>query len=210
VLPDNGVKAFVGVEGTNDINYLREISSILSKTEPDIPNLSEAENNGRIIFIPLGGSNLASWVGRFEKLERPEYHLYDRDNEPPAPPKYKDAANQINIREGCLAVHTDSRELENYIHPDAIRAHWPESNYPGHAAFTDVPLMLAQRLIAASGQDWGTLSAKARDRAELGVKVKLNSEVVRRMSPEQLTEMDTTGVVRGFLRRVGQAISQNP
>jgi hypothetical protein len=207
VFPDNGVKAFIGVEGTNDISYLRNISSILSNTESDIANLVDAEDDGRIIFIPLGGSNLASWVGRLKKLERPEFHLYDRDSEPPAPPKYENTENQINARDGCLAIHTDGRELENYIHPDAIREQWPDANYLGHVAFTDVPRTLAQCIVTADGKEWGALSAKARERAERGVKIKLNSDVVNRMTPAQLTEMDPNGVIRGFLRQVGKALA---
>jgi putative ATP-dependent endonuclease of OLD family len=203
VLPDHGVKAFIGVEGSNDIQFLRGLSATLSATEADIPNLIEAEEHGKIIFIPLNGSNLLSWVGRLQNLQRPEFHLYDRDTEPPAAPKYGIPAAEINLRAGCLAVHTDCRELENYIHPDAIRAHWPAINYQNHTPFTDVPLALAQRL----ANNWETLAEKARKSAENGVKIKLNSVVAHRMTAEQLTETDQADVIRGFLRRVGAALA---
>lgn len=207
VLPDNSVQAFVGVEGTNDINFLKVISRTLSQVEPDIPDLVAAEDAGRLIFIPLGGSNLANWIGRFSHLNRPEFHLFDRDTEPPAAPRYEDAANKI-LALGCWAEHTDAREMENYIHHAAISAQWPALGWAAHNARTDVPLVLTQMVVAAAGKDWGALEAQGRKDAQAGIKAKLNKEVVGRMTPAQLTESDPNGIVRGFLRRVGVALAQ--
>jgi putative ATP-dependent endonuclease of OLD family len=207
VLPDNSVKAFIGVEGTNDINFFRVISQVLSQREPDIPDLSKAEEDGHVIFIPLGGSNLANWVGRLANLNRPEFHLFDRDMAPPAQPKYATDAIQINARDGCLAVHTDVREVENYLHPDAIREEWPGMVWQDHAAFTDVPKSLAQMRVQLDGGDWGRLNDKARHSAELGIKIILNRDVVLRMTPERLTQSDPNHVIRQFLRKLGEAIS---
>lgn len=206
VLPDNSVKAFVGVEGTNDINFFKAISRVLAAHEADIPDLEKAEEDGHVIFIPLGGSNLANWVGRLANLRRPEFHLFDRDAELPAPPKYEADAIRINAQEGCFATHTDGREVENYLHPDAIREHWPEIAWRNHTPFTDVPKTLAQMCVDAAGGAWQQLDAKARNKSELGVKVKLNQLVAARMTPERLTESDPNHVVRSFLRRVGEAM----
>ena len=206
VLPDNSVKAFIGVEGTNDINFLKRISKILAPTEADIPDLGKAEDDGLVIFIPLGGSNLTNWIGRFANLERPEFHLYDRDVAPPASPKYEEEANTVNAQDGCSAVHTDVREVENYIHADAVREQWPTIAWPDHNAFTDVPLAVAQKRIAADGKDWGTLDSKARKNAELGVKIKLNTTVAARMTPDRLTQTDPNDVIRGFLRSIGAVL----
>jgi putative ATP-dependent endonuclease of OLD family len=206
VLPDNSVRAFVGVEGTNDINFLKVISSMLSKVELDIPDLSAAEESGRLIFIPLGGSNLANWVGRFADLNRPEFHLFDRDTTPPAAPKYEDEANEM-LALGCWAEHTDAREMENYIHHAAINAQWPGLGWKPHTAWTDVPLALAQMVVAAAGQDWSALKDKARKEAQAGIKAKLNKDVAGRMTPDELTESDPAGTLRSFLRRVGLALA---
>lgn len=206
VLPDNSVKAFVGVEGTNDINFLKAISRVLSPHEADIPDLAKAEELGQLIFIPLGGSNLANWVGRLANLNRPEFHLFDRDTIPPAAPRYEDAADRINNLPGCTAMHTDVREMENYLHPDAIREQWRLIQWQDHGPFTDVPRTLAPLCVDAAGGSWVNLDDKARAKAELGIKVKLNRDVTTRMTPGRLTESDPTGVVRTLLRRIGQAL----
>ena len=39
-----------------------------------MPDLQELEDNGSIIFIPLGGSNLIHWTSRLKGLNRPEFH----------------------------------------------------------------------------------------------------------------------------------------
>lgn len=59
VLPDHDVKLFVGVEGGNDINFLIEMSRMLLMYGVDVPNLEQLEQDGKIIFFPVGGSNLA-------------------------------------------------------------------------------------------------------------------------------------------------------
>jgi predicted ATPase len=206
VLPDNSVKAFVGVEGTNDINFLKAISAVLAPHEADIPDLAKAEESGQLIFVPLGGSNLENWIGRLAKLNRPEFHLFDRDTIPPAAPRYEAAADRVNNQPGCIAMHTDMREVENYLHPDAIREQWPLIQWQNHAPFTDVPKTLAPLCVNAGGGSWANLDDKARGKAELGIKVKLNRDVAARMTPARLSLADPTGVVRTFLRRIGQAL----
>jgi energy-coupling factor transporter ATP-binding protein EcfA2 len=207
VLPDNSVKAFIGVEGTNDVNFLRELSAVLSAVENDIPNLAEAEDKGLVIFIPGGGSNLQSWLNRFQAIGRPEFHLFDRDHEPPQRPKYSDAADLINARPNCLALHTDCREVENYIHPGAIQEEWPHLNFQDAGPFSDVPTRLTQIRITADGQNFAALSCKAQQAAIAGMKRTLNSIVVKRMSAARLSETDPNNTIRTFLRRIGQALS---
>lgn len=206
VLPDNTVKAFVGVEGTNDINFLKAISKMLAPHEEDIPDLEDAESAGFLIFIPFGGQNLANWIGRLVHLERPEFHLFDRDTPPPGPPKYEAAADAMNALDNCIATHTDVREVENYVHAEAIQEQWPNVAWSAHSEFTDVPLTLAQLCVAANGVDWDNLDGKARKKAEMGVKVKLNREVAARMTPERLTQSDPNGIIRDFLRKIGVAL----
>jgi putative ATP-dependent endonuclease of the OLD family len=207
VLPDHGVRAFIGVEGTNDVNFLKRLSKLLANSEADIPNLAIAEEEGRLIFIPLGGSNLSNWVGRLAHLNRPEFHLFDRDTAPPVPPKYEADAQRINAQAGGNAFHTDVREIENYIHPDAIRAEWPHVNWPGHGPYSDVPCDLAIACVQAAGKNWADLDGKARQSAELGIKVKLNTKAVERMTPDLLTQSDPQSVLRNFLRQVGTALN---
>ena len=120
IIPDNTVKLFIAVEGENDINFLQGISKTLHKTNVDIPDLEKKEIEGEIIFIPMGGSNLAYWSNKLGKLNRPEFHLCDRDNPPQEEPKHKEYMDKVNARANCKAVSTSKREIENYIHKDAI------------------------------------------------------------------------------------------
>ena len=117
VLPDHNVKAFFGVEGRNDINFLRKISRMLSKVDKDVPDLGKEEDAGRLVFVPLGGSNMDLWTSRLESFNRPEFYLMDRDIPPPANPKYNNFAQKIAVRTNCTAWTTERKELENYLHP---------------------------------------------------------------------------------------------
>lgn len=67
------------------------------------------ELEGELIFFPLGGSSLALWTSRLEHLSRPEFHLFDRDNMPPAGAKYQAEADVINMRDRCMAVITGKK-----------------------------------------------------------------------------------------------------
>jgi predicted ATP-dependent endonuclease of OLD family len=55
VLPDNSVKLFVGIEGKNDIHFLRNISRLLHTAGEDVLDLEKMELDGELIFVPLGG-----------------------------------------------------------------------------------------------------------------------------------------------------------
>ncbi len=59
VLPDNRVKVIIGVEGPNDVTFLRHISHILNAHDNGIPDLI---SDRRIAFLPMGGSSLQQWV----------------------------------------------------------------------------------------------------------------------------------------------------
>src|SRR5690606_10341603 len=124
VLPSHGVKAFLGVEGRHDIRFLKNISRILSETRDDVENLEEAERLGRLIFVPMGGSNLDQWVARLCELRVPEFYIVDRDVPPPGVPKYQEHVDRWRA-EGATAWITTPRELENYLHADAIRQVYP-------------------------------------------------------------------------------------
>ena len=120
VLPDNSVKLFIGVEGKHDICFLQNISKVLKEGGHDVPDLEKMELDGELIFFPLGGSTLALWTSRLKNLQRPEFHLFDRDNKPPAQPKYHRQVAEVNARDKCKARSTLKKEMENYLHKDAI------------------------------------------------------------------------------------------
>ena len=191
ILPDHDVKVFVGVEGKHDINFLRAISKTLCAAGEAVPDLEQAEDEGRLVFIPCGGSSVELWVARLKHFNISEYHIFDRDTPPGRDPHYKAAADEINERDNAEAVHTAKRELENYIHPDVIIAEC--SNYAGPNAVgelhdhSDIP-----RLIGAAR---GTNAKKA--------KRWINTKLIAAMTPAHLDTVDPEGELRGWLTSIG-------
>jgi hypothetical protein len=209
VLPDHKVKAFFGVEGRHDIECLHRLSSTLSKTEADIADLRQAELDGTLVFVPLGGSSLDLWVSRLQQLKVKEFYLMDRDNEPPADPKYKAVADQFSALPGTSVFTTNRRELENYIDHRLLIADY--ANYGGTGDnFDDVPKLLAQAIheLAEGAGTWAALDKDKQKKKESNAKRRLNSEYAERMTPELLTAMDPDGDVRGWLRAVSTAIQE--
>jgi putative ATP-dependent endonuclease of OLD family len=113
VLADHSVMAFIGVEGPNDIAFLKKISKVLCDAGEVVPNLERLEAGGEIIFVPLGGSCLALWADRLQALNRPEIHICDRDNPLDQEPKYAAHVDAVNGRENGTAFNTQKREMEN-------------------------------------------------------------------------------------------------
>jgi hypothetical protein len=177
------------VEGKHDISFLGHISKILAATESDIPDLIEAEKSGALIFVPLGGSSLDLWRNRLVNLNRPEFYLTDRDNTPPNPAKYQKQVNDWNARHNCKAWVTSKRELENYLHLSLLQNSF--STYAGQGLdFDDVPALVA------SASPFNSKNAK---------KI-LNNKIVSQMTPNLLSEVDTSDEVRSWLREIGVAL----
>ena len=210
VLPDHNIKVFFGVEGRNDISFLRIISKILHDAGEDVPDLGAADDAGHLVFVPLGGSSLDLWVSRLEGFDRPEFYLFDRDTTPPKDPHYNAQADEINRRPKCMAWHTKKRELENYIHKDLIVAVY--SNYAGAGGdFEDVPTLFAQAAHEASDSEHTWVDIRT-DLEKLGKKVssakkRLCSEFAAKMTPELLTAVDPDGEVRRWLSEVGAELN---
>ena len=142
VLPDHGIKVFLGVEGRNDIDFLCTISKMLHNAGENVPDLQTKEEKGELVFIPLGGSSMDLWISRLEGLERPEFYIIDRDNPPPESPRHGEVATALEER-GCKVWITEKKELENYIHPEVIKSVY--SNFKGVGDnFENVPLLFAQ------------------------------------------------------------------
>ena len=207
VLPDHDVKVFFGIEGKHDIGFFKAISKMLSDVEADIPDLTAAEADGKLVFVPLGGSSLELWVTRLKGLNRPEFYLTDRDNQPPLAAKYQDKVDEWNAR-GCTAWVTGKRELENYLHVDSIRAVVPSYAGAGHA-FEDVPAMFAEATHnqVAGTTPWAGLSPEKQDEKVSRAKKRLNCECVKHMTPELLTQNDPSREVRDWLRAIGAALT---
>jgi len=209
VLPDHNVKIFVGVEGPHDIAFLKHISRILVDASESTIDLERLELDGELIFVPLGGSNLALWAARLAPIKRPEFHICDRDAEPPANPKYSDHMAAINGREGCCAVATNKRELENYLHHESIReayaANGIDIELSAFGDFEDVPCEVAKVLHAVNGEgSWEDLDDEKRRKKESRAKKTLNDSAAMRMTVARLDETDPDGEIRSWLEKIAE------
>ena len=211
VLPDHNVKVFIGVEGPHDISFLKGISKVLLDAGEAVPDLDALEMNGELIFFPFGGSNLALWASRLKNLNRPEYHICDRDTQPPDPPQYAHYMENVNARDKCTAVATGKREMENYLHHEAIVEAYAENGVhielDALGEFADVPMTVAEVVHAASGgNDWADLTNPKRVEKIKRAKRQLNGVAVQKMTADRLSASDPDGEVRGWLNAISQMI----
>lgn len=110
------VKLLICVEGPTDVIALKAFSRCLREKDKTSIDLEE---DTRICIIPLGGSILKYWVqlNYLKNLHCKEFHIYDNDVE-----SYKAVVDEINARNnGSFACLTKKREIENYLHTDAIK-----------------------------------------------------------------------------------------
>ena len=204
VLPDHNVRVFVGIEGKHDESALKRLSALVAGSDEAVDDFAKLEDEGKLMFIPVGGSNAGLWVSRLHHLNRPEFHIFDRDEEPPAEPHYKPQADIINARPGCKAVHTSKRELENYLHPNAIAAARPEVVLTGVADFDDVPDLVAEALHTASESEkpWAEVDGDGKKRKASNAKKWLNDDAMGEMTVARLSESDPDGELVGWLREI--------
>ncbi len=204
VLADHRIKVLACIEGRNDVSFLKRISKILHTSDPTVPYLSQDE---RIAFCPLGGSSLYDWVQNryLRELNRPEIHLYDRGTD--TPPKYEAAAAEVNARgDGSYACLTGKREMENYLHSEAIS----EARHNIHIVVEDnnsVPELVAEAVhngALGAGAVWVNLEAEKKQKKMSNTKRWLNDDAASRMTPERLAERDPQGDIENWLRRVGE------
>lgn len=198
------VRVLVVVEGQFDIQFLRRLSRILHADDPRLPDLIRLEQAGELIFVPIAGGNILAWTGRLAPLGIPEFHIYDREL-PPETATRERAVEQVNRRYGCQAVLTLKRNLENYLHPDAIlEARGIPLRF---GDFDDVPELAAQacytqRAAGTALGPWDEIPARMRKRLRDRAKHWLNTWAVDRMTLEKLAERDTAGDVQGWLESI--------
>ena len=189
------------VEGPHDVAFLKRISALLHRQNPDLPDLGRAESEGRIMFLPAGGGNLWSWPHRLAPLSLQEIHIYDRELSP-ATEQRQQLVDAINARPRCRAVLTCKRALENYLHSLAVlQAGGVKIEFTDDDA---VPQLVAQAVYRTLGTDvpWADLSHRARKRRCERAKVWLNTRAVECMTPELLQQRDPDGEIAGWLSTI--------
>lgn len=207
IFANHNIRVFVGVEGPNDIEYINELSSRISAEDPSFFNLRHEEQQGRLVYIPMGGSTLELWTNRLEGLQVPEVHILDRDNQPPEPAKYQAAADRVNARgANCNSFITNRREMENYIHFEAINEEFEIQLNQNFQHFDDVPTLVAMAVHNASGSAtvWANLDDKKKSQKESKAKKRLNRGAVKQMTLERLNNVDPDGEVLQWLNAIGR------
>lgn len=202
VLPDHDVKLFIGVEGTHDISFLKGMSRLFIDAGIDVPSLEQLEISGEVIFLPIGGSNIAHWKSRLANLNIKELHIYDRDNQPPSAAKYQNYIDQINERSGCKGLLTSKREMENYIHYQAINDAYSRIGialgFTNHFDdFADVPDNVAKLY-----QEISEKPTKMNNTKKL-----LNNLAISCMNYEQLREIDSDDEVLSWFREIERMLN---
>lgn len=200
VLPDRRVKLLFFLEGPNDIEMIRNLSSILNAHNNSIISL---RNDHRIALIPLGGGNLKQWVENhyLKGIGLPEVHIYDRDVE--NPPKYEAVCQQVNNRkDGSWAVLTQQREIENYLHPEAIK-----ETHDVVVSFNendDVPFIVAKAVHekASDSKPWDEVDEETKKKKIRHTKHRLCYDTAAKMTADLLKISDTVGEVEGWLSRI--------
>ncbi len=186
VLPDERVRVLVCVEGPNDVSFLMHIADILRRDDPTVVDL---RSDPRVVLLPLGGSTLQDWVNEhyLRPLGKPEIHIYDRDENDP--PKYQEVCDRVNSRnDGSKGFITSKRELENYLHPEAIQKSLNISIHVDDDS--DIPELVAQARheVRYPDRPWDGLSSSARKKCISYAKRLLNEDVVKVMTTEMLQE----------------------
>ncbi len=80
--PATTVAVLVVVEGIHDVEFLRRTSAMLHAAEPGVADLDQMQRDGRLVFLPIGGSDRQMWAHRLAPLGTAEFHLFDRDLPP--------------------------------------------------------------------------------------------------------------------------------
>ncbi len=153
--------------------------------------------------VPLGGGDPATWADRLAPLRLPEFHLYDREQQPHTDQRQQ-AIHRINARSGCCGRLMKKRCLENYLHPQAIAAAGG-----GQVQFGDedcVPLIVAQlRYQAAeSAIAWDALPYRAQRRLVQHAKRWLNTVAIQCMTASLLEQRDPVGEVRSWFGTIAE------
>lgn len=206
IIPDHTVKMFIGVEGKHDIPFFKNLSIVLINSGYDVPNLEQLEIDGKLIFTPLGGSALALWCSRLSNLNRPEFHIYDRDFQPSQPAKYQQFVDEVNQRPGCFACSTNKREAENYIHIDAINEALLENGINLRLPeqfddFDDIPtrLSVAVNTVVPPSNKWGQGRAKEF----------IANSAIKKMNRERFEQMGSVEEIIGWFNTISEILSRS-
>lgn len=190
--PDSRVKVLVCLEGPTDIKALKHMSKALHQKDPSIIDLS---TDPRIAFVLLGGGTLVHWVNDnyLRQLGCKEFHLYDNDV-----PKYQQSIDTVNARgDGSFGVLTSKHEIENYLHPDAVK-----DAYGVAILITDVPGADKKTVPKLFGESYSAKMNHDGIMKESKAKAYLSDKAFSYMTPQRIADRDPSGEVEGWFRTI--------
>ncbi|MDH6343745.1 putative ATP-dependent endonuclease of OLD family [Parabacteroides sp. PFB2-12] len=186
VFADKRIQALVCVEGPTDVIALNNFCRCLREKDPSIIDI---ENDERIALIPLGGSILKQWVELhyLRKLNCPEIHIYDNDVA-----TYQHTIDAVNSRgDGSWGTLTKKREIENYLHTDAIKEIY--------AVDIDTNLDEVPKLFGKAYSTSRGLDGNLKDNTSKKYLCKVFNEA---MNYDRLMERDTTGEINSWFEKI--------
>ena len=193
------------VEGANDIDFLMRLAARLRADLIDVPDLPTMIVAGRLVIVPAGGGDPVIWAERLAPLGLPQFHLYDREQQPHTTAR-QGAIEQINRRPHCWGALLSKRSLENYLHPAAIvAAGGPKLCFADNEP---VAMLLAEQRfnVTAPHAAWNRLTRRARQRLSHSAKRWLNRAAVEHMTAALLAERDPGGELLGILRAIAALV----
>lgn len=202
--PKDSIKILIYVEGNNDVLALKGYSTIYQNEEEKTLDL----NNPSIGWVITGGSSLKHYVENnyLSGLGKPEVHIYDGDDA-----KYIAAVEAIN-KEGNpnkVAYNTSKRELENYLHYEAINeAYLANGGQCKLTAFNetdDVPATVAEHTYTLAGGDWASLDLEKQKKKADSKKKFLNTQAVELMTIARLKETNGYTEIKGWLNQIEES-----
>jgi putative ATP-dependent endonuclease of the OLD family len=142
--------------------------------------------------------------------------LFDRDAPPDQKSKYEVQIAAFNAVKNVYAIATSRREMENYIHPQAIRNAYaqdhPDLVLPEtFSAQDDVPDIVAKAIHEKeSDTPWNELNDKKKKSKEGNVKKRLSSSASAFMTVKLIDEVDVDGEVVGWLQKISELLEESP
>jgi len=200
IVPDKRAKVLVCVEGPHDLQFLKRMNKLLRDEDP---NMVDIFDDPRVALVVLGGSTLKEWVNEhyLRNVGLPEVHIYDRDEaDKDGKYKYQDARDAVNARmDGSIGFLTAKREMENYLHIDAIsEALQPVLGLTFSFPLSDDCDVESEVKAKLSGQ--GTIQRRS-------LKHWLNEDAADRMTLDRLKQRNGYSEVKGWFEEIGKRAS---
>lgn len=193
--PASKVQVILYLEGPTDVVAFKAFSRCLRERYHDVVDL---ENDKRIVIIPLGGSVLKHWVEQkyLKELNRPEVYICDNDVK-----DYQKAVATVNLRtDGSWGVLTKKYEIENYLHPVAIKQIY---GVDIDTSEKDVPKLFGKEYFRKKGY--------LNNNKEEGLKSKTAKRMLSKvfeeaMNLQLLEEIDPDGEVKGWFDKISSML----